>query len=301
MTAAADAPVTDDRGTIRSTIPARIDRLPWSSFHTRLVIALGVAWVLDGLEITVASSDAPTPKEPQAPHMSSSSVGLATGTVYLLGEVFGALIFGRLSDAWGRRKLFMFTLGVYLVGSGLTAATWNRSAGAVRFLAACRFIAGMGIGGESAAINSAIDELIPAHYRGRVDIAVNGTYWAGAILGTLGTFIFLNVMSPSVGWRPAFLPRPVLGLVFIFVRRHLPESPRWQVMHGYEREAEQSIGYIEHEVEATGVDLPPIDEGKAIELKPTEKIGYFALARVLFKEYPSRSIYGASLMITQSF
>src|SRR5438309_2778319 len=208
---------TVDDGVIRSSIPARIDRLPWSSFHTRLVIALGVAWVLDGLEITVASSIAATLKEPQALHMSSSAVGLATGTVYLLGEVFGALIFGRLSDAWGRRKLFMFTLGVYLVGSGLTAATWNRSTGAVAFLYATRFIAGMGIGGEYAAINSAIDELIPARFRGRVDIAVNGTYWGGAIIGTLGTFIFLNVMSISVGWRLAFLLGPVLGLFILVV------------------------------------------------------------------------------------
>src|SRR3954447_21806009 len=106
---------TTDNDVIRSTIPARIDRLPWNSFHTRLVIALGVAWVLDGLEITVASSIAGVLKTPQALHLSSGAVGLATGTVYLLGEVFGALLFGRLADAWGRRKLFMFTLGVYLV------------------------------------------------------------------------------------------------------------------------------------------------------------------------------------------
>ena len=301
MTAAADAPVTDDRGTIRSTIPARIDRLPWSSFHTRLVVALGVAWVLDGLEITVASSIAATLKDPHALHMSSSSVGLATGTVYLLGEVFGALIFGRLSDAWGRRKLFMFTLGVYLVGSGLTAATWNRSAGAVVFLYACRFIAGMGIGGEYAAINSAIDELIPAHYRGRVDIAVNGTYWGGAILGTLGTLLVLNNLSPSYSWRLGFLLGPALAFLILVVRRNLPESPRWQLMHGQADEAEATIKRIEAEVDKRGHNFDEVGDDKCIEIRPTEKRGYLTLLRVLFKEMPRRSILGASLMITQSF
>ena len=193
------------------------------------------------------------------------------------------------------------TLGVYLVGSGLTALTLGNSVGWIVFLYVTRFIAGMGIGGEYAAINSAIDELIPARFRGRVDIAVNGTYWGGAILGTLGTFIFLKTVDLSLGWRLAFLLGPVLGLVILFVRRHLPESPRWQVMNGRVDAAEKSISYIEREVEATGVTLPAVDESKAIELQPTEKIGYLALTRVLFREYPSRSILGASLMISQSF
>jgi MFS family permease len=222
-------------------------------------------------------------------------------TVYLAGEVVGALWFGSLSDRLGRRKLFIITLAVYLIGSGLTAFTISNGAGSLVFLYATRFIAGMGIGGEYAAINSAIDELIPARFRGRVDLMVNGTYWAGAIIGTLGTFIFLNVMEPSLGWRIAFLTGPVLGIVIIFIRRHLPESPRWQVMHGHEAEAEKTIDYIEHEVEATGRQLPRVEEDKAVEIKPAEQIGFFALARVLFKEYPQRAIYGATLMITQSF
>lgn len=293
------APTEPDQA-IRSLIPARIDRLPWSSFHTRMVVALGVAWILDGLEITIASAVADTLSQPETLALSSAAVGFLA-TVYLAGEVVGALFFGRLSDKLGRRNLFMVTLGVYLLGSALTAFTLGNGAGWVVFLYVTRFIAGMGIGGEYAAINSAIDELIPARYRGRVDIAVNGTYWAGAILGTLGTFVFLKSMDLGIGWRLAFLIGPVLGVVILVVRRHLPESPRWQVMNGREAAAEESIAYIEREVKATGATLPDVDESKAIELKPTEKIGYLALTRVLFREYPSRSILGASLMISQSF
>src|SRR4051794_12974810 len=297
MTTAREAPAP---GVIRSLIPARIDRLPWSPFHTRMVIALGVAWILDGLEITVASAVVDKLTDADTLNLSTGQAGFIA-TIYLIGEVVGALVFGQMSDKLGRKKLFVITLAVYLIGSGLTALTIGNSTAWIVFLYAPRFISGMGIGGEYAAINSAIDELIPARFRGRVDIAVNGTYWAGAILGTLGTFIFLNVMSPSVGWRLAFLLGPVLGLVIIFVRRHLPESPRWQVMHGREHEAEESIGYIEHEVEHSGRALPKVPEDKAIDLVPAENIGYFALARVLFKEFPSRSVYGATLMITQSF
>ena len=294
------APAATTPGSIRSLIPARIDRLPWSPFHTRMVIALGVAWILDGLEITVASAVVDTLTEPDTLNLSSTAAGLIA-TVYLLGEVVGALFFGRLSDKLGRKRLFVITLAVYLIGSGLTAFTLGNGAFWIGFLYLTRFISGMGIGGEYAAINSAIDELIPAKYRGRVDIAVNGTYWAGAIIGTLGTYIFLNQLSPNWGWRVAFLLGPVLGLVIIFVRRHLPESPRWQVMHGHEKEAEATISFIEHEVEHGGRTLPEVGDDRAIEIKPAENIGYFALARVLFKEYPSRAIYGATLMITQSF
>jgi MFS family permease len=297
MTAAPEAKAP---GAIRSLIPARIDRLPWSPFHTRMVIALGVAWILDGLEITVASAAAAQLTSEDTLGLTTTQVGLMA-TVYLAGEVVGALFFGSLADRLGRRKLFIITLAVYLVGSGLTALTLGNGWGSLVFLYATRFIAGMGIGGEYAAINSAIDELIPARFRGRVDLMVNGTYWAGAIIGTLGTFIFLNQLEPSIGWRVAFLLGPILGLIIIFIRRHLPESPRWQVMHGHEAEAEKTIDYIEHEVEAGGRTLPQVPEDKAVEITPAEKIGYFALARVLFKEYPQRAIYGATLMITQSF
>jgi MFS family permease len=287
-------------GAVRSLIPARIDRLPWSPFHTRMVVALGAVWILDGLEITVASAVADTLSKPEALGMSSTQVGLIA-TIYLIGEVVGALVFGRMSDRLGRKNLFMITLGVYLVGSALTALTLGNGAGWLVFLYATRFIAGMGIGGEYSAINSAIDELIPARYRGRVDIAVNGTYWAGALLGTLSTFILLNQLEPSVGWRVGFLVGPVLGLLILIVRRHLPESARWQVMHGREREAEETIAYIEHEVEASGKSLPAVDESKAIEVKAGEDHGYLALLKVLFQNYPTRAVLGASMMITQSF
>ena len=290
---------TEGRPAIRSLIPARIDRLPWSRFHTRMVIALGVAWVLDGLEITIASNVGPDLTLKNTLNMSAGSVA-DIATWYLIGEVIGALFFGQLSDKLGRKNLFMVTLGVYLIGSGLTAAT-PRGAYWFLFLYLTRIIAGMGIGGEYAAINSAIDEMIPAKYRGRVDLAVNGTYWAGAFLGTIVTLYFLNHLTANLGWRVAFVVGPVLALVIIFVRRHLPESPRWQIMHGKADEAEASIREIEEDVAHTKGDLPPVDPSKELEIRPTEKIGYLRLLETLFKHYPSRSVLGAALMITQSF
>jgi MFS family permease len=284
---------------IRSLIPARIDRLPWSRFHTRLVMALGVAWVLDGLEITIASNVGPDLTQKAALNLSASSVA-DIATWYLVGEVVGALFFGRLSDRLGRRNLFMITLGVYLIGSGLTAAT---PAGGKWFiyLYATRVIAGMGIGGEYAAINSAIDEMIPARFRGRVDLAVNGTYWGGAIIGTIVTLALLNNLAPNTSWRLAYVVGPVLALVIIYVRRTLPESPRWQIMHGREQAAEASIAEIEGDVAATKGELPPVPDDQAIEIRPAQRIGFIALLRVLFAQYPSRSVLGAVLMITQSF
>jgi MFS family permease len=292
-------PDTASSSAIRSLIPARIDRLPWSRFHTRLVIALGVAWVLDGLEITIASNVGPYLTFGSTLHMSASAVA-DIATWYLIGQVIGALFFGQLSDKLGRKNLFMVTLGVYLIGSGLTAATPKGGYWFI-FLYATRVIAGMGIGGEYAAINSAIDEMIPARYRGRVDLAVNGTYWAGAFLGTIVTVVALNHITASLGWRIAYLLGPVLALVIIFVRRHLPESPRWQIMHGREKQAEASIAEIEHDVAATKGELPPVDPSLELEIRPTEQIGYVALLRTLFRHYPSRSVYGGTLMITQSF
>jgi MFS family permease len=262
-------------------------------------MALGVAWVLDGLEITIASNVGPDLTLRNTLNMNAGSVA-DIAWWYLIGEVIGALFFGRLSDKLGRRNLFMVTLGVYLVGSGLTALT---PAGPYWFifLYFTRVVAGMGIGGEYAAINSAIDEMIPAKYRGRVDLAVNGTYWAGAILGTIVTLFLLNHVATTWGWRIAFLVGPVLALVIIYVRRNLPESPRWQIMHGREAAAEGSIQEIEQDVAQTKGQLPPVDESKTLEIRPTERFGYLTLIKVLFQHYPTRSILVAALMITQSF
>ena len=284
---------------IRSLIPARIDRLPWSRFHTRLVMALGVAWILDGLEITIAANVGPDLTQKATLGMSAGGVA-DIATWYLVGEVIGALFFGRLSDKLGRRNLFMITLGVYLIGSGLTAATAAGGQWFI-FLYFTRVIAGMGIGGEYAAINSAIDEMIPARFRGRVDLAVNGTYWAGAIIGTAVTLWVLNHVAPGWGWRIAFLVGPVLALVIIYVRKNLPESPRWLIMHGREAEAEAAIAEIEGDVTRTRGELPPVDQNSELEIQPNERIGYLTLLRVLFRHYPTRSILGGALMITQSF
>jgi MFS family permease len=288
------------QGVVHSLVPARLDRLRWTPFHTRLVLALGVAWVLDGLEITVASAVAGVLSQPDTLHLGSTAVG-AVASVYLAGEVVGALVFGRLSDRLGRRNLFMVTLAVYMFGSGLTALTLGHGAGWVGYLYLTRFIAGMGIGGEYAAINSAIDEMIPAHYRGRVDIGVNGTYWAGAILGTLGALLLLQVLPPSLGWRLGFLIGPVLAVVILFVRRHLPESPRWLVMHGRAAEAERNIAAIEDLARSSGHQLAPVDERAAIAIRPAQRTGYLTLLRLIFTGYRRRGVLGATLMITQSF
>ncbi len=284
---------------ISTLIPARVDRLRWSPFHTRMVIALGIAWVLDGLEITIASDVADILHRPNTLNMSNRAVG-DIASVYLLGEVFGALIFGRLSDRLGRRRLFLVTLGVYLIGSGLTAATFGHGTGWVIFLYATRFIADMGIGGEYAAINSAIDEMIPARYRGRVDIGINGTYWGGALIGTLAEIYILNHFSDTVSWRIGFLLGPLLALAIIFVRRNLPESPRWLIMHGRQKEAEAAMKHMEEQAAGHG-ELAALNDDDTLVINPITDLGYFSLAKVLFKEMPKRSILGASLMITQSF
>lgn len=285
---------------IRTTIPARIDRLRWSPFHTRMIIALGVAWILDGLEITIASSVTGVLSQPDTLHLNATAIGLIA-SIYLIGEVVGALVFGQLSDQLGRRTLFMVTLGVYLVGSGLSAFTLSGGLGWLLYFYATRFVAGLGIGGEYAAINSAIDEMMPAYYRGRVDIGINGTYWAGSILGTLASLLFLNLLPVTLGWHLAFLLGPVLALTIMLVRRNLPESPRWLLTHGREREAEKVIGEIEDVAKRAGQTLKQVNENEAIQIVPEKKYGYLSLLRVIFRLYPQRAILGASLMITQSF
>ncbi len=286
--------------TIRSTIPARIDRLPWTPFHTRLVLGLGTAWILDGLQITIASSVAGVLTQPDTLDLTSVQVGLIA-TVYLLGQVTGALIFGKLSDRLGRRRLFTWTLGLYLIGGGMTAFTMGDSPAWLAYFYLTRFIAGMGIGGEYSAINSAIDELMPAKYRGRVDVWINGSYWAGAILGSFVTLFFLDVLPVDLGWKVSFLAGPVLALVIIYVRKTLPESPRWLLYHGRADEADDIMNQIEHEAVASGHLLTDVPEDKAVTLSPGRTYGYLAILRLTFGRYTKRAILGATLMITQSF
>jgi MFS family permease len=229
--------------------------------------------------------------------MSAAEVGLL-GTVYLFGQIAGALIFGRLSDKLGRKKLFILTLAIYLIASGIAGLSPN-----MWFLLVFRFFAGMGIGGEYAAINSAIDELIPSKYRGRVDIAINGTYWGGAALGSAANLFLLNpdIFTENIGWRIGFFIGPVLGLAIIYLRRHIPESPRWLMTHGREQEAESTVDDIEKTVRDQGGDVEPVDESKAITVTKTERVPFRTILHVLFKLYPKRTLVGATMMVTQSF
>jgi MFS family permease len=276
-----------------SLVPARMDRLPWTKFHWSVVIGLGVSWILDGLEIQIVSSAG----FQSTLHMSSTEVGV-TGTVYLIGQVVGALFFGRLTDKIGRKKLFIITLAVYLVASGIAGLSFS-----MWFLFLFRFIAGLGIGGEYTAINSAIDELIPSRYRGRVDIAVNGTYWGGAALGASANLFLLNpdVISQSWGWRLGFFIGPILGLVIIYLRRHIPESPRWLMTHGKVDEAEQTVDDIEAQVEAEGVTLEPVPQSRAMSIVEAPKLSFSVVAGIFLKKYPKRTFLGFTMMVTQSF
>ena len=284
-------------GVVRSLVPARMDRLPWTRFHWTIVVGLGAAWILDGLEIQIVSAIGSTLQEKTTLGLSSGQVGLL-GSVYLFGEVVGALVFGRLTDRLGRKRLFILTLALYLVASGIAAFSFS-----LWFLLIFRFVAGLGIGGEYTAINSAIDELIPSHYRGRVDIAINGTYWAGAMIGAAASIFLLNpdLLPLNVGWRIGLLIGPVIGLGIIYLRRHIPESPRWLMTHGREEEAERTVDDIEAQVRAEGVHLDPVPDSKALEVKAQPPISYAQIARVMLSKYPSRSFLGFSMMVTQAF
>lgn len=237
----------------RSDIPARLDRLPWSRWHWRVVIALGVAWVLDGLEVTLVGSLGGVLERPDGLGLDAAQVGWL-GSLYVAGAVAGALVFGRLADRLGRKTLFLATLAVYMAATLATAF----STGFV-FFAVCRFLTGLGIGGEYAAINSAIDELIPARVRGRVNLAINGSFWLGAALGAGLSLLLLDprVLGPALGWRAAFALGAVLALAILLVRRDVPESPRWLLSHGREAEAGRIVADIESQVIAQYGALPP--------------------------------------------
>ena len=208
---------------VETEIPARLDRLPWGRFHTLVVVALGITWILDGLEVTLAGAISPALKESPQLHFSNADVGLAS-SAYLGGAVLGALYFGWLTDRLGRKRLFFITLAVYLVATASTALSWNLAS-----FALFRFFTGAGIGGEYTAINSSIQELVPARYRGWTDLVINGSFWIGTALGAAGSLVLLdpNLLAPDLGWRFAFLIGAVLGLVIFLMRLWLPESPRW--------------------------------------------------------------------------
>jgi len=278
-------------GAITTDIPARLDRLPWSAWHWRVVIALGITWLLDGLEVTVVGSLAPTLQRPDTLGLSASEIGWAA-SAYIGGAVLGAIFFGRLVDHFGRKRMFLVTLVVYLIATMLTAFTWD-----IASFAFCRFLTGFGIGGEYAAINSAIDELIPARVRGRVALTINGTFWVGAAMGAGLSIVLLDpaLIGPQWGWRIAFLLGGVLAFAILLVRRHLPESPRWLLMHGRAAEAEDIARRIEHEVGVTD----PIDSRLAI--RPLRSVPWGDVIRVLAVRHRRRAVLGLTLMASQAF
>ncbi len=284
-------------GRITTDIPARLDRLPWSSWHWRIVIGLGTVWILDGLEVTIVGNLSAVLKDGDTGlGLSSSDIGLA-GAVYVAGACLGALFFGQLTDRFGRKKLFILTLAVYLIGSVLTAFSMNPM-----WYFVCRFITGAGIGGEYAAINSAIDELIPAKYRGRIDIAINGSFWVGAAAGSLLTIPLTNpdTVNPEFGWRFAFALGAVLGLAILWVRKNVPESPRWSFIHGKEDEGEEIVKEIEAAIEKdSGTSLPDVDE--TITIRQRKTIGMATIAHTVFALYPKRTILCLSLFAGQAF
>ncbi len=283
--------------TIRTKVPFRLDRLPWSRFHWRIVIGLGTVWVLDGLEVTIVGTVASRLTSPGSGiSISSGQVGLA-GASYVAGACLGALLFGYLTDRFGRKRLFMITLGLYIIctaATGLSFTWW--------YFMMFRFLTGMGIGGEYASINSAIDELIPARARGTIDLSINGSYWAGSIAGSALALVLLDeaLFPADVGWRLAFGMGVVLGLFVLLVRRNVPESPRWLFLHGREEEAERLVDAIERDVaERTGAELTPVR--RSLEVKPRERTPLSEIAATATRRYPTRSVLALALFVGQAF
>ena len=278
-------------------VPARLDRLPWSKFHWLVIAALGIAWVLDGLEVTIVGSLSGALTESPVLHLSAQQVGLAA-SAYLIGAVFGALFFGWLTDRLGRKKLFSITVLVYLVATIACGLSWNFWS-----FALFRLLTGAGIGGEYAAVNATIQELIPARRRGFTDLVVNGSFWVGAAVGAMGALVVLDpaVMPAEYGWRFAFIIGGVLGFIVLLLRRFLPESPRWLMTHGDPAEAERVVAGIEDRVaHETGRPLPPVP-GQKLRLRTDVHEWFAASARALFTEYRRRAVLGIVLMTAQAF
>ncbi|MBS0247691.1 MAG: MFS transporter [Proteobacteria bacterium] len=278
---------------VETDIPARLDRLPWGRFHTLVVVALGITWVLDGLEVTLAGSLAGALKQSPVLRFTNTDVGIAA-SAYLAGAVLGALFFGWLTDRLGRKKLFFVTLAVYLTATAATALSWN-----IASFALFRFITGAGIGGEYAAINSTIQELIPARMRGWTDLVINGSFWIGAAVGALGSLVLLDpaIIDPDFGWRLAFLIGAALALVIFFMRMWLPESPRWLMTHGHADEAHRVVTGIE----ARFADLPPGHGLPRVRLRTRRRTPLLEVARTLIGQYRQRAWVGLALMAAQAF
>ncbi|MFE2533362.1 MFS transporter [Streptomyces sp. NPDC059371] len=295
---ASPAPGPAADGTVTTNVPSRLDRLPWSRWHWMIVIGLGTVWILDGLEVTTVGNIAGRlSEEGSGLAISSAQVTGIAAALYVAGACAGALFFGWLTDRYGRKKLFMITLVVYLSATALTALSFD-----AWWFFTFRFLTGFGIGGEYAAINSAIDELIPARFRGRVDLIINGTYWLGAIGGALLSIVMLNtdIFPKDLGWRLTFGLGVVLGLVILLVRRHVPESPRWQFIHGRGEQADELVTSVEKEIEEERGEPLPAPEGE-ITIEQRKSIGFGVIARTVFGTYPKRAVLGLALFIGQAF
>jgi MFS family permease len=294
-TESADGEASRSGRIVETDIPARLDALPFGPFHVLVIVALGITWILDGLEVTLAGALSGELKESSALNLSNQQVGLA-GSCYLAGAVLGAFFFGWLTDRLGRKRLFTITLVVYLLATAATALSWNFWS-----FALFRFLTGAGIGGEYTAINSTIQELIPARLRGWTDLVINGSFWVGAAMGAGGSIVLLDpkFIDPAIGWRLAFLIGAAIGLVIVVMRLWIPESPRWLVTHGFVEEAEKIVRGIE--AQFAGSNGPSADEGKRVRLRTRDHTPLHEVARALFITYRQRTWVGLTLMAAQAF
>jgi MFS family permease len=285
---------------VETDTPARLDRLPWSRWHWRIVIGLGAVWILDGLEVNFIGMISSRLSQPGSGLTISSGEAIAAGAVYVAGACFGALLFGHLTDRFGRKRLFMITLALYLTATVLTGLSFN-----IIWFYAMRFLTGAGIGGEYAAINSAIDELIPARVRGTIDLWINGSFWFGTVLAGGVALLVLDpsIVAGNVGWRLGFGAGALLGLGILFVRRQVPESPRWLVIHGKADEADEVVSKIEREV-LSDIDessLPEVDPDDTIKIEQRRSTSFMEIARTILTAYPRRTVVGLSLFAGQAF
>lgn len=295
----ASTPAAPSRGAgavVRTDVPARLDALPWGRFHTLVVVALGVTWVLDGLEVTLAGAVASAVRESPALHMTALEIGVSS-SAYLAGAVLGALGFGWLTDRWGRRRLFFVTLTVYMFASAATGLAWDAWS-----FACFRFLTGAGIGGEYTAINSTIQELIPARVRGWSDLVINGSFWIGAALGAGGSLVLLDpaLFDADTGWRLCFLIGAGLAVPILWMRRWIPESPRWLIAHGGEHEASSIVAAIEDSLRAAGAKLASAPHA-TIEMRARGSVRMGEVVQLLLGQYRRRALVGLSLMAAQAF